>query len=132
MLDDRNVYENIVLSLNNQKLSKSEKKKRVANSLVYVGLKDYEKRSIKQLSGGEMQRVAIARAIVKEPQLIVADEPTGSLDEVTRNEMLSLFEKMMKDGHQFILVTHDEVVAKICDQVYILTDGKLNEMGLNK
>lgn len=132
LLEDRNVYENIVLSINNQKLSKSEKKERVSKSLEYVGLKGYEKRFIKQLSGGEMQRVGIARAIVKKPKLIIADEPTGSLDETTRNEILMLFKKMMQDGHQFIVVTHDETVAQICDQVYDLAKGELSEKELDK
>lgn len=127
LLDDRNVYENIAIALSHLKLTRPEKKRRVAEVLGYVGLQKYEKKSIGQLSGGEMQRVAIARAIIKKPDLIIADEPTGSLDETTRDEMLGLFKQMMADGHQFIIVTHDRDVASICDRIYTLHRGTLRE-----
>ncbi|MCL2558839.1 MAG: ATP-binding cassette domain-containing protein, partial [Turicibacter sp.] len=77
------------------------------------------------LSGGEKQRVAIARALIKNPRIIVADEPTGALDEETRDQILELFKKMIKDGTQFIIVTHDDDVAKICEKVYYLKKGVL-------
>ena len=127
LLEDRNVYENIVISLSHSILSRSEKKQKVNEVLRYVGLEKYGKKSINQLSGGEMQRIAIARAIVKNPSLIIADEPTGSLDETTRDEMLELFKKMMDDGKKFIIVTHDKDVSCICDKVYTLHRGILKE-----
>ena len=125
LLDDRNIYENIAIALSHQKLNKKEKKKLVAEALQYVGLENTEKKLIKQLSGGEMQRIAIARAIIKKPKLIIADEPTGALDESTRDEILNIFQRMMERGHQFIIVTHDEVVAEICDKSYVLKNGVL-------
>ena len=125
LLDDRVVFDNVALAIKHLKLSRNEQKERVGKMLEYVGLPNYERKRIKQLSGGEMQRVAIARALVKEPEIIIADEPTGSLDEQTRGEILSLFQKMMGDGTQFIIVTHDNEVANICDKVYLLENGKL-------
>ncbi|MCL1950886.1 MAG: ABC transporter ATP-binding protein [Turicibacter sp.] len=125
LLDDRNVYENIAIALSHLGLPKSEKKQKVAEILGYVGLHGYEKKFIGQLSGGEMQRVSIARAIIKKPALIIADEPTGSLDEETRDDILSLFKQMMEDGHQFIIVTHDKDVSKICDRILKLYRGTL-------
>jgi len=125
LLDDRNVYENIAIALSHFGMTRNEKKRKVSEILGYVGLQGYEKKSIDQLSGGEMQRVAIARAIVKKPSLIIADEPTGSLDEATRDEILFLFKKMMADGQQFIIVTHDKDVSKICDKMFTLSRGIL-------
>lgn len=126
LLDDRNVYDNITLAINHQKLRRVEKKQRVAEMLEYVGLSGYEQKRIKQLSGGEMQRVGIARALAKRPKLIIADEPTGSLDEQTREEILDVFRKMIKDGTQFIIVTHDKEVSAICSQVYYIQEGRLH------
>lgn len=128
LLDDRNVYENIVLAITHQKLSTKERKRRVTEVLSYVNLEGYERKSVKELSGGEMQRIGIARALIKETDLIIADEPTGSLDEETRNEILYLFKKLISDGKQFIIVTHDEEVADICDDVYCLKNGKLTQI----
>lgn len=127
LLDDRNVYENIVIAISHLKKKRHEKKHEVSEVLNYVGLPRFEKKRITKLSGGEMQRVAIARAIIKKPSLILADEPTGSLDDVTRDEILELFKNMMKDGHQFIIVTHDQQVAQICDKTFTLYRGRLKE-----
>jgi len=125
LLDDRNVFQNIAISLSHLKLPKQERATRVEKVLRYVGLEGYERKPVSKLSGGEMQRVAIARAIIKEPNVIVADEPTGALDEETRNEVMSLFKQMMVDGHQFIIVTHDKEVSAICDSIYYLRGGEL-------
>lgn len=131
LLDDRNVYENIILSISHQRLPRHVKREKAARVLQYVGLENYEKRSIKQLSGGEMQRVAIARAIIKDVKLIIADEPTGALDEDMRNQILDLFKQMIQDGFQFIIVTHDSDVSKICHQKYQLRNGRLIPADLN-
>jgi putative ABC transport system ATP-binding protein len=125
LLDDRNVSNNVIIAIDHLKIGLIEKKKRVRETLDYVGLSGFEKKKIEQLSGGEMQRVAIARALVKQPKLIIADEPTGSLDEQTREEILMIFDKAIKDGIRFIIVTHDNEVAKRCTVRYLLRDGKL-------
>ena len=81
---------------------------------------------INNLSGGEKQRVAIARAIIKNPKIILADEPTGALDEETENEILHIFDNLKKRGSTLVIVTHDYNVANHCDKIYNLKDGKIN------
>ncbi len=78
-----------------------------------------------ELSGGEKQRVAIARAIVNEPSLILADEPTGSLDSKTALEIMDVFKKLNSEGKTVIIVTHDSGVAKNCDRIIEISDGKI-------
>jgi putative ABC transport system ATP-binding protein len=78
-----------------------------------------------QLSGGEQQRVAIARALVSSPELILADEPTGNMDQKTGGEILNLFEEINREGHTIIMVTHDPVIAKHAREVLQLKDGQI-------
>ena len=127
LLEDRNVKANIILGLSHLKLSHSEKKEKIRQMLAYVDLAGYEKKRINELSGGEKQRVAIARALIKKPKIIIADEPTGALDEETRDQVLNLFKKMITDGSQFVIVTHDDDVAQICEKVYYLRKGVLRQ-----
>jgi len=90
-----------------------------------LGLEKRAKHKPGQLSGGEQQRVAIARAIVNNPLLILADEPTGNLDQKTGKEILSLFEKMNKDGRSIIMVTHSPEVAEHAREIVFLQDGQI-------
>ena len=76
------------------------------------------------MSGGQQQRVAIARALVKYPRLILADEPTGALDEGTQNEVLAILKKLHKQGKTIIIRTHDPNVASSCQEIIYLKDGK--------
>ena len=78
-----------------------------------------------QLSGGQQQRVAIARALVGEPQVILADEPTGALDSVTSNEIMALFLALHREGRTLILITHEEQVATRCARRITLADGEI-------
>jgi putative ABC transport system ATP-binding protein len=78
-----------------------------------------------QLSGGERQRVAIARALMNEPELILADEPTGNLDSQTGNGILKVFEELHSAGQTIVMVTHDEKIASGAGRVIRLTDGKI-------
>jgi len=86
-----------------------------------------------QLSGGEQQRVAIARALVNNPSLILADEPTGNMDQKTGSQILGLFDELNIDGHTIIIVTHDPEIAKQAKEIIVLQDGqivdKINEKG---
>ena len=82
-----------------------------------VGLENYEKRKIYELSGGEQQRVAIARVILKPSKIILADEPTGSLDEKNRDQVISLLKYLNKEGKTVVIVTHDKNVANECDRI---------------
>ncbi|MFA6939569.1 MAG: ATP-binding cassette domain-containing protein [Clostridiaceae bacterium] len=86
-----------------------------------VGLAGFEKRHIFELSGGEQQRAAIARIILKPSDIILADEPTGSLDEKNRDMVMDLLKKLNKDGKTILLVTHDKYVAGQCHRVMQLT-----------
>lgn len=125
LLDDRNVFENIALPLYYDKLDKENVKNIVISTLRKLDMESFANREIKTLSGGEKQRIAIARAIVKNPDIILADEPTGSLDEDTEESILSIFRELRKDGITLIIVTHDSNVANSCDIIYNLKDGKL-------
>ena len=125
LLEGRSVGANISMGFNHQKLNQKVKKEKIRLMLDYVGLGGFEKKRVSELSGGEKQRVAIARALVKNPKLIIADEPTGALDEETRDHVLELFKKMIGEGRQFLIVTHDKDVADICQKTYDLKKGVL-------
>lgn len=80
------------------------------------------------LSGGQQQRAALARALANDPPLILADEPTGNLDSITSEAILSLFERLVKNGKTLIVVTHDKEIASIADTVINLVDGKIADL----
>ena len=90
-----------------------------------MGLYEKTKKLPTELSGGQKQRVAIGRALVKNPDIILADEPTGALDEETGNRVMNIFEEIHKAGKTIIIVTHDEKIAKRCDRTIRLMDGKI-------
>jgi ABC-type lipoprotein export system ATPase subunit len=98
---------------------------RALELLSYVGLVQRAEHRATQLSGGEMQRVAIARALANEPVLILADEPTGELDVATGEEILSLFNRLNRDGATLAVVTHDERLAAQADRVIHMVDGRI-------
>lgn len=123
LLEEYNVYENILLAmkLQHQKFPKQ----RVAQLLKNVGLEGFGNRNINELSGGQKQRVAIARAIVKKPDIILADEPTGSLDQKTSREIFTLL-KRLSTQKLVIVVSHDVEAAQLyADQIIELSDGKV-------
>jgi len=94
-------------------------------ALEQVGLKDRAKHLPSELSGGEQQRVAIARALVNEPEIILADEPTGNLDTRSGLEVLAIFQELNSQGKTVILITHDPGVASMADRVLELVDGRI-------
>ena len=99
----------------------------VADALESVGLSDRARHLPSQLSGGEQQRVAIARALVKQPQVLLADEPTGNLDEDTRDEITALLDKLWRGlGLTLVLVTHDSAVVGRAQRVAIMNKGRLS------
>ena len=102
-----------------------EAKKKAESALESVGLFDRKEHAPNQLSGGERQRVAIARAIVTDPDIILADEPTGNLDTKTGQEVMSLFKKLNEQGRTLIIVTHEQIVASYCKKQIHLRDGQL-------
>lgn len=122
LLDELTVYENIVLSLN---LNRIEDKGKVLESLSKVGLEGYENRYPSELSGGERQRVAIARAIVKNPYVILADEPTGNLDNETGTQIVSLLKELSKEC-LILIVSHNTIdTYKYADRIIKLSNGKV-------
>jgi putative ABC transport system ATP-binding protein len=121
--------ENVALALAFAGLSKSERRKRSGELLERVGLSQRADHRPSELSGGEQQRVAIARAIANEPQVLLADEPTGNLDSNRAAEVISLLDDMRKrDGKTIVMVTHDrELASRYATQIIRLKDGKVVE-----
>ena len=124
-----NVYDNIAFGLNLKKTDKNIIDKKVKRMLELVGLKGYEKRDVTSLSGGQQQRVAIARAIAKDVDLILADEPTGNLDEKNSREILKAFIELAHNNNKcVIIVTHSPSLAKKCDVQLKINDGQIVEI----
>lgn len=120
------VFENVAFALEIFGTPKKEIYNKVIKVLDLVGLKNKAKNYPTQLSGGEMQRVAIARAIVNGPKLLICDEPTGNLDEVTSMEIMSVLEEINKLGTTIIMVTHDtDIVNKMKKRVILLDSGRI-------
>ncbi|MHC4945515.1 MAG: ABC transporter ATP-binding protein [Planctomycetota bacterium] len=119
-------FENVELPLMLLPLSKAERKKHVETALKAVGIADRSDHYPRQLSGGQEQRVAIARAIVTDPKVLLADEPTGDLDAVSKVEILELLKSLNKEyGKTMIMVTHDPSVAEYADRTVHLDKGVL-------
>lgn len=114
--DNDTVYYNLAIAL---KYSKAKNKKQeIAKALSLVGLEGFEKQKVFTLSGGEQQRVAMARVLLKPSELILADEPTGNLDNDNKNEIMKLFKLLVKEYNKtVIIVTHDQDIAKECDEI---------------
>jgi putative ABC transport system ATP-binding protein len=104
----------------------AERRRRAAGALAAVGLADRAGHLPAELSGGQQQRVAIARALVKEPAVLLADEPTGNLDEDTRDDIIALLERVWRERHlTMVVVTHDSVVAARAQRTGLMRDGQL-------
>ena len=118
--------ENVETALVPLKISAAERRQRAARALAEVSLDDRAGHLQGELSGGQQQRVAIARALVKEPKVIMADEPTGNLDEDTRDEIFALLEKLWRERNlTVIMVTHDSAIANRVPRLALIKNGKL-------
>ncbi len=118
--------ENVEAALVPAGLRAADRRERAAEALAEVGLGDRLRHLPSELSGGQQQRVAIARALVKKPKVLLADEPTGNLDEGTRDEIIALLEKLWRElGLTLVLVTHDSSIARRAQRVGVMQDGKL-------
>lgn len=123
LLPGVDVSQNVSLPLMYGNVEEKEVQRRVLKAIHQVGLEDRISHKPTELSGGEMQRVAIARVLAQNPELILADEPTGNLDKNNSNEILGLFRRMNQQGHTIILVTHDAEVAGYAQKQMILDNG---------
>ena len=119
--------ENIELPLVLAGVAPAERRSRVQEILDSLGLADRARHRPDQLSGGQRQRVAIGRAAVTEPEVILADEPTGNLDSKTGQEILELFGRLNAEGRTIVMVTHDDEVAAICGRQIRMRDGRVEE-----
>lgn len=124
LVNDLSVVDNVEIPLIYRSMSGKERRQRALAALEKVGLSARTKHFPGQLSGGQRQRVAIARAIVGEPEIILADEPTGNLDSVMGHEILAILKSLVNDmGTTIVMVTHDEPIALETDRIVRLFDG---------
>ncbi|MFO7293286.1 MAG: ABC transporter ATP-binding protein [Actinomycetes bacterium] len=127
LLPEFTVFENMTMPLriSGQKVGDAERK-RVSELLELMGIGGLEKKNANQLSGGQKQRVAIGRALMKRPDIVLADEPTGNLDTANTDAVYELFRSINEElGTGFLIVTHDRGVAEMTDRILEVSDGKL-------
>ncbi|MDO4535479.1 MAG: ABC transporter ATP-binding protein [Clostridium perfringens] len=125
LLENYTVYNNIKIPLEYSKVKSKDMKPKIVDILKKLKIEDKIKSTPKELSGGQNQRVAIARAIVNNPDVILADEPTGALDSKTGKEVIEIFKSLNKEGKTIIMVTHDINIAKEANKIINIMDGKL-------
>ena len=125
LLPKLNLMENVEVPLVYAGVSRAERHKRAKEVLEKVGLGDKLKNKPNQLSGGQQQRVSIARALVRNPPLILADEPTGALDSHTGREVLGMLQELHNEGHTVVLITHDNSIAVQAERIIRLEDGRV-------
>lgn len=127
LVDDFTCLENVLLPLDFAKHKKPNRKELALAALKSVSMDSVAKKPVNKLSGGQKQRVAIARAIVNQPSMVLADEPTGALDSKTAEEIMHVFKELNHQGKTVVIVTHDMGVAKQCDRLIEISDGKILE-----
>jgi len=126
LLRDRTIAENVLFPLEVANMDTKEAKKRVEDILSQVGIVEHKDKFPIQLSGGELQRAAIARALAFSPDLLIADEPTGNLDNATSWEIVKLLQDINKSGTTIIMATHNaDIVNSLLNRVLVLEKGKL-------
>ncbi len=130
LLPDLTALENVAMPLLIGRKARREGLKLARVALERVGLIERADHSVGQLSGGERQRVAIARAVIKEPELVLADEPTGNLDAAVGDEIAALLASFCRERKAIVIIaTHNERVARACDRVLLLKDGLVRAQG---
>lgn len=125
LVEDETVIENVSLPLMLSRTSMKKIREVALEKMKKVGVEHLSNKKVSVLSGGEKQRVAIARALVCDPEYIMADEPTGALDSVNAEKIMSILSSLNKEGKTVIIVTHDETVAKKCGRIITIKDGKI-------
>ena len=127
LLERTTALDNVLLPLIYADKYPTDAIQRAKKALARVGLEDRTEYLANELSGGQQQRVAIARALINDPDVILADEPTGNLDSDSTNEVLQIFNRLHKEGRTIVIVTHDREVAVQAHRIMELRDGKLFE-----
>ena len=127
LLESDSAQENVALPLIYAGVGKEERNRRALEALEAVGLKERATFRPSQLSGGQKQRVAIARALINHPKVILADEPTGALDQASGKQVMELFRKLNDSGITIVMITHDANVAANADTLYHIVDGEIGE-----
>jgi len=127
LVSNLTAFENVMLPLSLTTMTTEERTARANELLESVGLADHSMKYPSQLSGGQKQRVAIARALANNPSVVMADEPTGNLDEASTNEVLEILKKIAQDGKLVICVTHSQKVASNCTRILHMNDGIIAE-----
>ena len=132
LISHLSILDNVTLALTLSNVGEKEKIKKATEMLKKVGLFNQLKKKPTQLSGGQKQRVAIARALINDPEIIIADEPTGALDSQTSMQILEILKEIADSGKLVIMVTHSEKVASISSRVVEISDGKIVSDHINK
>lgn len=127
LIQTYNVLQNIVMPLLMRGMSLKEAQEASIDTIRMLGLEDRIQHKPRELSGGQQQRVAIARALVGEPAILLADEPTGALDQASGKEVLHLFERLNEMGNTIVMITHDLAVAQNAQRIVRIVDGELYE-----
>ena len=125
LMDYYTAYENIELPLLAANVKRKERKRIILKQMEHLGILSERNKLPGKMSGGQQQRVAIARALVTNADIILADEPTGALDQKTGHEVLELLKEINKSGKTVIIVTHDEGIAKMTNRIITISDGKI-------
>lgn len=125
LINEMTVYENVRLPLRYRKKRLKKEREHIESILKSLEIEDKKEIRVCDLSGGQQQRVAIARAIVNSPEIILADEPTGALDQETGREVMEIFSKLNQQGKTIIIVTHDPNIAAKCNRIIKIVDGKI-------
>ena len=123
------MFENVEIPLEYAKVKFKNRKSKIENLLVKLEIQNKINCNIKELSGGQCQRVAIARALANNPEIILADEPTGALDQETGQAVLNIFKDLNKEGKTVIIVTHDHEIAEQCTRIIKMQDGNIIALG---
>ena len=129
LLPRQNALKNVELPMIYSGVDKKDRRRRAAEILEKVGLAERAEYLPRQLSGGQQQRVAIGRALSNNPTILLADEPTGSLDQKTGRQVMDIFHKLNEEGRTIILITHDENIARQAKRIVRILDGELEEGG---
>lgn len=128
LIPSMTAFENVELALTLKGVKENERRKQTEAIFRKVGLEKFMEHYPSELSGGQQQRVSIARALVLNPPIILADEPTGSLDSETEEDLLDFIKELNRElGITFLIITHDDKVARIGNRVIEISDGKLNK-----